>query len=149
MKLNRIALVVIFMVLLGAFIILRPMLQKNATSTPQTAIEKEVKTEEEEAGHEGYEEPKNRPVITIEIKNNSFVPDTLTVKPESVIVFYNKDQAEYTVTSNNVNQDTEGYFYVKVPAAERATAVEYEQEGTYTYSLISHPNIRGTIIVKK
>src|SRR6058998_1183147 len=80
----------------------------------------------------------------IEIKDFSFSPQTLTVKPGETVTWINRDEEPHTVVS------VEKKF-------KKSTALDTDQEftitagapGTYTYFCSVHPKMTGTIVVEK
>src|SRR6516162_1704153 len=80
----------------------------------------------------------------IEIKDFSFSPQTLTVKPGETVTWINRDEEPHTVVS------VEKKF-------KKSTALDTDQEftiiagapGIYTYFCSVHPKMTGTIVVEK
>jgi plastocyanin len=81
---------------------------------------------------------------TIEIKDFSFDPQTLTVKSGEKITWINRDEEPHTVVSvekqfkKSPGLDTDQEFTITAGAP-----------GTYTYFCSVHPKMTGTIIVEK
>ena len=80
----------------------------------------------------------------IEIKDFSFSPQTLPVKPGETVTWINRDEEPHTVVS------VEKKF-------KKSTALDTDQEftiiagapGIYTYFCSVHPKMTGTIVVEK
>jgi plastocyanin len=81
---------------------------------------------------------------TIEIKDFSFSPRTLTVKSGERVTWINQDEEPHTVVSvekqfkKSNALDTDQTFTITAGAP-----------GTYTYFCSVHPKMTGTIIVEK
>ena len=81
---------------------------------------------------------------TIEIKDFSFNPQTITVKSGQKVTWINRDEEPHTVVS------VEKQF-------KKSSALDTDQEftitagapGTYTYFCSVHPKMTGTIVVVK
>lgn len=103
----------------------------------------------EGGGHKEYEEPnsqENHVLVTIE--KGKFIPETVTVKAGSTIVFENEETTEHSVVSDNYGSgDTATFDTGTLSYEKRVDAVTYEKPGTYTYHCTLHPEMKGTIIV--
>lgn len=112
-----------------------------------------TKTEEqlEAEGHDGYEEPVSIEFQVIDIEEDgTFKPQTITVKPDTTIVFYNEDDQRHTATADNAGSDEVGAFDTgELPKGKKVPAVSYGIPGTYTYHDKFNPHVKGTIIVKE
>jgi plastocyanin len=81
---------------------------------------------------------------TIEIKDFSFSPQTITVKSGEKITWINRDEEPHTVVSvekqfkKSSALDTDQTFTITTGAP-----------GTYTYFCSVHPKMTGTIVVVK
>jgi plastocyanin len=79
----------------------------------------------------------------IEIKDFSFNPQTLTVKPGETVTWINRDEEPHTVVSvekkfkKSTALDTDQTFTITAGAP-----------GTYTYFCSVHPKMTGTIVVE-
>lgn len=80
---------------------------------------------------------------TVTIKDNTFAPETLTVKVGSTVTWVNSD----TVTHSAVADDTT--FDTKVLAPGESGTYTFTKAGTYTYHCGIHPNMTGTIVVEE
>ena len=118
-----------------------------------SVVAEPTKTEEElEAeGHDGYEEPVSMVFKIIEIeKDGTFKPQTITVKPDTTIVFFNEDDEKHTATADNAGSAEVGAFDTgELPKGKKVPAVSYGIPGTYTYHDKFNPHVKGTIIVKE
>jgi plastocyanin len=77
------------------------------------------------------------------IKNYSFVPGTLHVKPGAVVTFYNDD-----IIRHNIVDDTPGQF--ASPNVEAGSSVELKFGNTpfeWNFHCSIHPNMKGKIVV--
>lgn len=80
---------------------------------------------------------------SVDIRNFSFSPQTLTVKADQMIVFTNNDGTDHTVT----NETGATTFDFDINAGESAN-LKISTPGTYNYHCRIHPEMTGTIIVQ-
>jgi plastocyanin len=81
------------------------------------------------------------------MKNNTFVPAELTVLPGTGITWINDDDKPHTVK-------TIGAYAGKFTSNDILPGAQWgytfgEQEGSYEYNCAYHPEMKGTIIIKK
>jgi plastocyanin len=86
-------------------------------------------------------------VTTIHIRNNTFVPDQLTVLPGTGISWINDDSVIHIVKATG---DSKGKF----TSAEMVSGAHFiytfgETPGTYEFGDPAYPDMKGAIIVKK
>jgi len=87
--------------------------------------------------------PANVASQNIEIKNFTFIPEKITIKKGTKVVWTNKDNAPHQIVSDqsvfkgNVLQEGENYSFT------------FTNSGTYTYNCGIHPNMKGEILVEK
>ncbi len=86
-------------------------------------------------------------VTTIHIRNNTFVPDLLTVLPGTGITWINDDSVTHIVKATG---DAKGKF----TSAEMMNGAQFmytfgEATGTYEFGDPKYPTMTGRIIVKK
>ena len=79
----------------------------------------------------------------IEITNNAFFPDTLTIKVGETIVWTNKDSAKHTVTS-----DTGAELSSQMLSTGNTFSHTFNTAGTFAYHCEVHPSMKATIIVE-
>jgi len=118
----------------GAVIVLIVIL--IAKSTPKTP----TVTQKDQGSKVLNQQPTTE--TSVEIKNHSFNPKTLTVKVGSVVTWTNKDSVPHTATANDQSFDTGNLKPGDSGSARFPTA------GTYTYHCSIHPDMVGTIVVK-
>ncbi|WP_317995674.1 cupredoxin domain-containing protein [Vulcanimicrobium alpinum] len=78
---------------------------------------------------------------TVHIKDDAFVPKTLTVKPGATVTFVNDDDDAHTVTADDGSWDSEGLNQRQLWTRAFAKA------GTVAYHCTVHPFMHGTIVV--
>lgn len=76
----------------------------------------------------------------IEIKDNKFNPETVTIKPNDQVIWENKDNTNHNVTG-------EGWGGVAIGNGERF-AQAFTKKGTYDYSCSIHPDMKGKVVVE-
>jgi plastocyanin len=79
---------------------------------------------------------------SVEIKNDAFLPATLTITAGETVTFTNADDDAHTVTSTNGSFDSKG---LDTNGQWRHT---FAKPGTYAYFCQLHPFMKGTIVVK-
>ena len=119
---------VLILVVLSVFIVI----SRNKTKPTDGITELTIDT------IPGYE-PTTIPII--DISNNKFVQDKLTIKKNKTVSWANDDNITHTVTSKN-NKLNSGDI-----AAHAIFTYKFTQIGTYTYHCKYHPNMTGTIVV--
>jgi plastocyanin len=92
------------------------------------------------------------PVAHVTIRDHTFVPRTITVKPGQTIVWRNDDQDPHTVTSGANNHD-DGRWKSSPLIADGATFVlRIARPGTYPYFCTPHQyqdSMHGTVVVRR
>jgi plastocyanin len=78
----------------------------------------------------------------VEIKNDAFSPQTLTISAGQSVTFTNDDDDAHTVTASDGSFDSKG---LDTNGRWRHT---FAKPGTYTYFCELHPFMKGTIVVK-
>jgi glucose/arabinose dehydrogenase/plastocyanin len=78
---------------------------------------------------------------TIEIKNFSVQPDSITVPVGTIVTWINRDPASHTITSDDGKFDS---GTIKSGGEFRFT---FSQPGTYTYHCAIHPSMIGKVVV--
>ena len=77
----------------------------------------------------------------VQIKNFSFVPQTLTVRAGARVTFTNDDDEPHTVTAVDKSFDSEGLDLHK------SWQHTFTKPGTYAYFCEMHPYMKGRIVV--
>jgi len=98
-----------------------------AGCTQQTSVEK------------GVVQLKN--LVSVEIKDNQFLPNELTVKKGTEVEWTNLDNTVHTVTSVNAGIDSG-----KMNSGDR-WSYTFSKTGTVNYACYFHPEMKGTITV--
>ena len=90
--------------------------------------------------------PSTKVVTTFHIRNNSFVPQELTVLPGTGITWINDDSAIHTVkTIGNAS----GMFNSgDILSGSQWSYTFGEREGRYEFTCSYHPEMKGAIIIK-
>ena len=78
----------------------------------------------------------------VEIKNDAFLPATLTITAGQTVTFNNEDDDAHTVTA------TDGSFDSKGLDSGAVWRHKFEKPGAYRYFCELHPFMKGSIIVK-
>jgi len=81
------------------------------------------------------------PANQVYIKGMAFTPATLTVVAGTTVKWTNKDGVAHTVTSDT------GVFDSGNVAANGTYSYMFMTAGTYTYTCLIHPTMKGKIIV--
>ncbi|HII00305.1 TPA: cupredoxin family copper-binding protein [Methanosarcinaceae archaeon] len=113
-----------------------PEMEEEETETGaevEEGAEEETDAEEPAAGA-GEE------IIDVEIRDFTYIPDTLTVEAGQTIRWTNYDTAIHNVVGSGLESDTlqEGDTFT----------FTFEEEGTYDYICTFHPWMEGTVIVE-
>jgi plastocyanin len=87
----------------------------------------------------------NSSVVIVKIGNFTYEPQSVTVKPGTVVKWVNEDDVPHTVTGSDAGSplhssalDTDDSYTATVNAA-----------GTYKYFCAIHPHMVGTLVVAK
>lgn len=78
----------------------------------------------------------------VQIKNDAFVPSSITVSAGQRVTFTNNDDDAHTVTS------TDGSFDSKGLDTNGSWHHTFAKPGVYKYFCELHPFMKGTIVVK-
>jgi|SRR5665213_4399843 len=78
---------------------------------------------------------------SVAIKNMAFIPDTITVKAGTTVTWSNMDGMTHTVTSNT------SLFNSGNLGSGLNFSYMFATAGTYGYSCIIHPTMKGVVIV--
>jgi len=81
--------------------------------------------------------------VNVSITNYKFDPATVTIKPGHMVMWTNKDTVAHTVTGDDGKWDSG-----KIEQGKTYSHT-FSQEGKYTYHCSIHPNMKGTVEVKK
>jgi glucose/arabinose dehydrogenase len=93
------------------------------------------------AGITGCVEKTPQRTNTIEIKNFSFQPGSITISPETIVTWINNDPVEHTVTSSD------GLFNSGNIASGEMFNFTFSKPGSYQYQCLIHPSMVGYVIV--
>ena len=83
------------------------------------------------------------PDMEISIQNFAFSNANMTIAQGTTVRWTNKEMATHTVTSDN------GSFSSQNLAKNESFSFKFDTLGTFTYHCALHPNMTGTIVVKK
>jgi plastocyanin len=91
-------------------------------------------------------EPDNNtpPANQVWMRNNAYVPASLTVSPGTEVTWVNRDGVAHTVTSSSVNLSFESGNLNR----DQTFSFTFDSVGTYQYHCRLHPGMNGTIIVE-
>jgi len=79
---------------------------------------------------------------TVHIRDDAFVPATLTIHAGEAVTFVNDDDDAHTATADDGGWDSEG-----LSQKQRWTHV-FAKAGTVAYHCTVHPMMHGTIVVR-
>ncbi|MEU3919752.1 cupredoxin domain-containing protein [Streptomyces sp. NPDC029004] len=79
----------------------------------------------------------------ISIKNFTFIPATLQVRPGTKVIVENDDSVTHTLTATGDQAFNTG----SIDPGETATFVAPSASGSYPYICTIHPNMKGTLTV--
>lgn len=128
-------LVVLSLVLVGGYAVLS---NRNTVKAPVTTNEN--LTETTESSMPSLSEIEGKSVISI--KDYTFSPKSLTVKPGETVYVTNSDVVIHTVTSD------EGIFDSGLVGTDEVKSFTAPTTaGTYSYHCTPHPNMKGTLVV--
>ncbi|MGH9775038.1 MAG: cupredoxin domain-containing protein [Candidatus Acidiferrales bacterium] len=81
--------------------------------------------------------------FTVNIKDFTFDPETLTVPAGAKVTWVNKDEEPHKVAGNNEE------FVSQALDTDEQFTFEFKTPGTYEYYCTLHPKMIGKIIVRK
>jgi plastocyanin len=81
-------------------------------------------------------------VVEINIQNFAFSPKTIIIQKGTNVVWTNFDSIGHTATSDD------GLFNSGILSEGESWNYTFEEEGSYGYYCIPHPNMKGTIVVE-
>jgi plastocyanin len=84
----------------------------------------------------------DEPAVAVEVVDNDFIPNNLTVRPGTEITWEFKGDAAHDVTSDG--QDFEGSGTM---TKGDEFVMTFDDPGTYYYSCTLHHSMQGTLIV--
>jgi len=105
----------------------------------ETGTEAEEGTKGETEAQEPAEEA-GEEIIDVEIRDFTYIPDTLTVEVGQTVRWTNYDTDVHNVVGEGIESDTlnEGDTFT----------FTFKEEGTYDYICIFHPWMEGSVIVE-
>lgn len=104
---------------------------------PQGAGSQSIQTQPGTTGNTTPSSPN-----TVQIKNFSFSPSTLTVKKGTTVTFTNSDSANHTVTADDGSFDTGNI------SSGTSQTITFSKTGNFSYHCSVHPTMKGTITVQ-
>jgi len=93
--------------------------------------------------------PKGTSAPGCEECDKCFIPSTLVIEPNEMIVWNNDDVAAHTITSRNSDQGDNDKFDSGLIMSKSSFTHKFETAGEYPYFCMVHPWQMGTIIVKE
>jgi plastocyanin len=82
-----------------------------------------------------------------ENNNSCYIPSSLNISPNQVVLWDNKDNSAHTVTSGTPTIGASGIFDSGIVAEGDKFAFKFEDNGSFDYFCTLHPWMIGTIIV--
>ena len=80
--------------------------------------------------------------VVVHLRDDTFVPASITVRPGTRVTFVNDDDDAHTATADDQSWDSEG-----LNLGQRWTH-QFSKAGTVKYHCTVHPMMRGTIVVR-
>jgi len=81
-------------------------------------------------------------LVTVEIKNYAFSPDSITVKVGGQIEFVNRDDVAHSAVADDNSFDT------GLIDTDKSATVTFDKAGTYTFHCGPHPFMTATVVVE-
>ena len=85
--------------------------------------------------------PAAKPGAVVHIRDDAFVPASLTVRAGDKVTFVNDDDDAHTATADDASWDSEG-----LNQGQKWTRA-FMKPGKVAYHCTVHPNMKGTIVV--
>ena len=82
-----------------------------------------------------------------ETDNSCYLPFSLNIEPNQVVLWDNKDSSAHTITSGTPDDGSSGIFDSGIVAAGEKFSFEFEENGSFDYYCTLHPWMTGSIIV--
>ena len=83
-----------------------------------------------------------RPVATVRMDHNTFIPGEITVVPGTTVTWVNNEGMPHTVVDVNKG------FRSKTIVKDAKFSFTFTTAGDYSYLCSIHPNMKGKVIVK-
>ncbi len=80
--------------------------------------------------------------VTVEMRDNVFAPQNVTVNVGDTVTWTNQDGVPHTATA------LDGTFNSGNLDRGQSFSFAFEQPGTHDYVCLYHPNMRGTVVVR-
>jgi plastocyanin len=86
--------------------------------------------------------PASTAIITVQARDNGFVPATITLNHEDSVTWRNVGKQNHQIVANN------GAFASPILTPGKSHTFQFTRAGTFRYHDALHPALRGTIAVK-
>jgi plastocyanin len=86
--------------------------------------------------------PSPRPATVVHIRDDAFVPPSVTVRAGDQVTFINDDDDAHTATADDASWDSEG-----LSQGQKWTRA-FAKAGRVAYHCTVHPMMHGTIVVR-
>ncbi|HZX67949.1 MAG TPA: cupredoxin domain-containing protein, partial [Candidatus Elarobacter sp.] len=86
--------------------------------------------------------PPSRPAAVVHIRDDAFVPASITVRAGESVTFINDDDDAHTATADNASWDSEGLNQ------GQKWVHAFAKTGKIAYHCTVHPMMHGTIVVR-
>lgn len=148
---NKIALGIIALLIIGGVF----LLVNNASNVKKAGYQKGTGSQTGSVTETSPSASKSAPAhdtqsaVTITVTSNGFSPDTVTVKPNTIITWINKSGKTATVNSDNHPTHLE-YPPLNLGEFKNGSSVQltFDKAGTFTYHNHVNPDQKGTVIVQ-
>lgn len=148
MKKTFIIIIILAVVVIGAYYaIVNKSLKGTSTNTlPETnnsASSSPTPTSASDASESNASETSSVENITVDIRNFSFNPSTLTVKKGTKVTWTNSDNVAHTVTSDSGNLLNSATL-----SPGQSFSFIFTNPGSINYHCAIHPTMKGKIIIQ-
>ncbi len=86
--------------------------------------------------------PSPRPATVVHIRDDSFIPASITVRAGDQVTFINDDDDAHTATADDNAWDSEGL------SQGQSWSHRFTKAGKVTYHCTVHPFMHGAVVVK-
>lgn len=79
--------------------------------------------------------------------DSCYLPTSITIQPNEIVLWNNVDDVAHTVTSGSSDEGASGIFDSSIIAGGENYSFKFENKGTFDYFCSLHPWMTGTVIV--
>jgi plastocyanin len=127
----------LFGILILSFVLGGSFLMQHLTQTPQKTTESERKNTPAKVVHQ------------VQITKDGFVPETVTIQSNDIVVLHNVDTRQHVVVSEIAGNNMPGVFNTGgLDQNQKYQIKTYTKPGTYKYFREANYEQKGTVIVR-